>query len=224
MFDRSFRMLAPLAFAAAAAAASAHPQTSETLLLSGATIVDGRGGPAFVGDVLVVDGLIAAVGPAGALESPAGVRVEDLGGLVLAPGFVDIHNHSTDRLAGDPAARTQIAQGVTTIVVGADGGSPWPIADYLDDLDQLGDDLGRHAGGPWHGAPCGNGRRLRPPCHRDRDRRHGSTGGARHARGRVRPIERTRVRPRILLRDRGTHRARPRRRRARRILHVAHPR
>lgn len=119
-------------------AAPGLAQAPESSLLRGATIVDGTGAPAFVGDVLVVDGLIAAVGPAGSLQAPAGAEVEDLDGLVLAPGFVDIHNHSTDRLAGDPTARTQIAQGITTIVVGADGGSPWPIADYLDGLDQLG--------------------------------------------------------------------------------------
>ncbi len=118
--------------------ASGVAQTAPGTLLQGATVVDGTGERAFVGDVLVVDGLIAAVGPTGSLEVPAGVVIESLEGLVLAPGFVDIHNHSTDRLAGDPTARTQIAQGVTTIVVGADGGSPWPIAGYLDDLDRMG--------------------------------------------------------------------------------------
>ncbi len=138
MFERSTTVLALPVLLAAALAASASPQTSEAVLLSGATIVDGRGTPAFAGDVLITGGLIAAVGPAGSVEAPAGSVVEDLTGLVLAPGFIDIHNHSTDRLAGDPSARTQIAQGVTTIVVGADGNSPWPIADYLDELDQIG--------------------------------------------------------------------------------------
>ena len=123
---------------AAVVAASGFAQTGASTLLQGATIVDGTGNEAFVGDVLVVDGLIAAVGPTGSLEPPAGAVVEDLAGLVLAPGFIDIHNHSTDRLAGDPTARTQIAQGITTIVVGADGSSPWPIAGYLDGLDELG--------------------------------------------------------------------------------------
>jgi N-acyl-D-amino-acid deacylase len=52
-------------------------------------------------------------------------------GLVLAPGFIDIHNHSTTALASDPAAETQVAQGITTLVVGADGSSPWPIGKYL---------------------------------------------------------------------------------------------
>ena len=131
-----FRRLT-LTVIAVSVAASSFAQAPGSSLLRGATIVDGTGAPAFVGDVLVVDGLISAVGPVGSLAVPAGAEVEDLDGLVLVPGFIDIHNHSTDRLAGDPKARTQIAQGVTTIVVGADGGSPWPIASYLDDLDQL---------------------------------------------------------------------------------------
>jgi len=53
-------------------------------------------------------------------------------GLVVAPGFVDIHNHSDRGFANDPAARSQILQGLTTIAVGPDGGSPWPIGEYLE--------------------------------------------------------------------------------------------
>src|SRR6185295_4570046 len=49
----------------------------------------------------------------------------------VAPGFIDIHNHSAEELANDPAAATQVAQGITTIVVGPDGESPWPIGEYL---------------------------------------------------------------------------------------------
>src|SRR5262249_17784058 len=52
-------------------------------------------------------------------------------GLVLSPGFIDIHNHSAGELAGDTAAESQVAQGITTIVLGPDGSSPWPIGDYL---------------------------------------------------------------------------------------------
>ena len=52
---------------------------------------------------------------------------------MLAPGFIDVHNHSTSGLTQNPAAETQVAQGITTLVVGADGWSPWPIAAYLAD-------------------------------------------------------------------------------------------
>lgn len=128
-----------LAIALLAGSAGAPEASQQTVqLLRGATVVDGTGEPGFVGDVLIRDGLIAAVGRTGEVAAPAGAAVEDLAGLVLAPGFVDIHNHSTDRIFGDPLATTQIAQGVTTIVVGADGSSPWPIARYLERLDGAG--------------------------------------------------------------------------------------
>jgi N-acyl-D-amino-acid deacylase len=65
-------------------------------------------------------------------DAPApGDIIVDATDLVLAPGFIDIHNHSTTALASDPAAETQVAQGITTLVVGADGSSPWPIGKYL---------------------------------------------------------------------------------------------
>ncbi len=47
--------------------------------------------------------------------------VIDAKGLVLAPGFIDIHNHSTQGLDKDPLAETQIGQGITTVILGADG-------------------------------------------------------------------------------------------------------
>jgi N-acyl-D-amino-acid deacylase len=107
----------------------------ETVLLSNATVVDGTGAPRFDGDVLIQAGRIAAVGESGSIALPPGTRVVDLTGLVLAPGFIDIHNHSTNRLFDDPLASTQVAQGITTLVVGADGGSPWPVGEYLDRID-----------------------------------------------------------------------------------------
>ncbi len=114
-----------------------EPRVGRALLLAGGTVIDGMGGPAYEGDVLVWDGRIVAIGEPGSLAAPRESEVMDLTGLVLAPGFIDIHNHSTRSLWDDPLATTQVAQGVTTIVVGADGGSPWPIADYLARVDSL---------------------------------------------------------------------------------------
>ena len=61
-----------------------------------------------------------------------GEQVVDAQGLVLAPGFIDIHNHSTQGLDSDPLAETQISQGITTVILGPDGDSPWPIGTWLD--------------------------------------------------------------------------------------------
>jgi len=106
------------------------------VLLANARIVDGTGAPAFVGELLLRDGRIAAVGEPGSIARPPGAERVDLGGLVLAPGFIDIHNHSTSGIFDRPLAPTQRAQGITTIVVGADGSSPWPIGAFLDRIDE----------------------------------------------------------------------------------------
>ena len=98
------------------------------LTIVGAQIADGSGGPLRAANVHIADGRITSVdrrGPA------SGDVLIDGKGRVLAPGFIDIHNHSASELSANPAAETQIAQGITTVVLGPDGGSPWPIGEYL---------------------------------------------------------------------------------------------
>ena len=107
-------------------------QDAGSVLLTNALVVDGLKNPRFRGDVLVVGDRIEAVGPAGTLETGGDVAVVDLEDLMLAPGFIDIHNHSTQSIIRDPLAEALVSQGLTTIVVGADGGSPWPIGEYLE--------------------------------------------------------------------------------------------
>jgi N-acyl-D-amino-acid deacylase len=68
----------------------------------------------------------------GVFKPSPGEQVIDATGLILAPGFIDIHNHSTDGLDKDPLAETQISQGITTVILGPDGDSPWPIGAWLD--------------------------------------------------------------------------------------------
>src|SRR5690606_12963768 len=89
------------------------------LLLRDVRLVDGTGAAARGTDVLVRGDAIAAIGrvPAGAAR---GLRVVEGGGRVLAPGFIDLHTH------GDPlrtAYTPFLAMGVTTVVLGQDGGS-----------------------------------------------------------------------------------------------------
>jgi len=102
--------------------------TSAPTAIVGASIADGSGGPSRTGVVRIARGRILEVQ---ADASRPGDVIVDGKGLVLAPGFIDIHNHSTTALASDPAAETQVAQGITTLVVGADGSSPWPIGKYF---------------------------------------------------------------------------------------------
>lgn len=98
------------------------------LVITNVQIADGTGAALRKGAVRIEGERIVGVG---SLAPRDGDAVIDGGGQVLTPGFIDIHNHSTTALEEDPAAETQIAQGITTIVVGADGSSPWPIADYV---------------------------------------------------------------------------------------------
>jgi len=94
----------------------------------GAQIADGTGAPLRAGTVRFAGGRIVSVGEGG--PQPADTIV-DAKGLIVSPGFIDIHNHSAGELANDPAAETQVAQGITTAVLGPDGSSPWPIGDFL---------------------------------------------------------------------------------------------
>lgn len=84
------------------------------LLIQNAHIVDGTGGPAQHGDVLVEGDSIAEVGE----TSLPPDEVLDIRGLVLAPGFIDIHSHSDFTLASEPDAAPKTKQGVSTEVVG----------------------------------------------------------------------------------------------------------
>lgn len=102
-----------------------------SFLIKGAMIADGTGKSLFSADLRVRKGKISDIG---SLKAKKGEIVIDASGLVLAPGFIDIHNHSEEGLLEEGAAANQVSQGITTILVGPDGGSPFPIADYLEKL------------------------------------------------------------------------------------------
>lgn len=123
-----------LALAAAVPLLAAAPETkTDSFLVQGARVADGTGAPLVAADVRVVGDRIAEVGK---LSPKRGERVIAGAGLVLAPGFIDVHNHSTDGLKTDPQAETQVSQGITTLVLGPDGDSPWPIAAFLAEVEK----------------------------------------------------------------------------------------
>src|SRR6266850_313320 len=109
---------------------ASSPNGEPTVILN-ARVADGTGKPLRKANVRIVGDHIVRIGN---FKPGKNERIVDAKGLVLAPGFIDIHNHSTDGLQTDPLAETQIAQGITSLVVGADGDSPWPILPWLDAL------------------------------------------------------------------------------------------
>src|SRR5215510_5441204 len=88
-----------------------------SLLLRGATIVDGSGAPARQDDVAISDGRIQGVG-AEARDMAGQVETLDLDGLVLAPGFIDLHTHYDAQVLWDPDLTPSCWHGVTTVITG----------------------------------------------------------------------------------------------------------
>src|SRR5262245_48670241 len=102
--------------------------TPPPTLITNARVVDGTGTPARTASVRLEGGRITAVGD---LAPRPGETSVDAGGLVLAPGFIDTHSHADDDLFEHLDAVAATSQGITTVVVGQDGGSVHPLADFF---------------------------------------------------------------------------------------------
>lgn len=98
------------------------------LVLEGGSVYDGSGGTAVIADVAVKDGRIVAVGD---LEVPEGTEVRDVSGLVVAPGFIDAHSHAELDEDYGRDGHAFLAQGITTVALGLDGGGTWEVARRL---------------------------------------------------------------------------------------------
>ena len=109
----------------------AAPQPA-SLLISNAIVLDGSGAPGRRVNVRVTGDRITAIGD---LTAVGGERVVDARGLTLAPGFIDTHSHHDRGLADERDALGAVTQGITTIVVGQDGGSSSPLAESFAKLE-----------------------------------------------------------------------------------------
>lgn len=96
-------------------------------VIAGATVIDGSGGDAFAADIALADGTIAAIAEAGTLDGSAARALVDARGLVLAPGFIDVHTHDDTVVIDQPAMMPKLTQGVTTVIVGNCGISAAPV-------------------------------------------------------------------------------------------------
>ncbi|WP_067449975.1 N-acyl-D-amino-acid deacylase family protein [Actinomadura macra] len=112
-------------------------------VIRGATVVDGTGAPGRVADVAISGGRIAEIG-----HGLSGAETLDADGLVLAPGFIDMHAHSDLALLIEPDHLAKVGQGVTTEVIGQDGMSYAPADDTT--LPEI-----RRTIAGWNGDPAG---------------------------------------------------------------------
>lgn len=127
-----------LAFAAAVltattAGAQAPPYD---LVISGGLVIDGSGAARFRADVAVTGDQIVLVSRT-PIDASRARRVIDAQGLVVAPGFIDLHAH-LEPITSMPDAQSHVRQGVTLAVGGPDGGGPNPMAPYLERVGGLG--------------------------------------------------------------------------------------
>src|SRR5436190_6296167 len=129
-----FTSLAGLVGAALACslfADAAGQQPPPATLIRNAIVLDGTGAEGRRVDVRILGDRIADVGHPTAASSD---RIVDAHGLTLAPGFIDTHSHASRGLFEDRDALADVSQGITTVVVGQDGSSTYPLADYFDRL------------------------------------------------------------------------------------------
>ncbi len=116
----------------ASTACTPGDSTPAGTVIVNARVIDGSGAQSRDANVRIVDDRIAAIG---GFEPSAEDSVVDADGLVLAPGFIDVHSHHDYRLFELPEALAAVNQGITTIVAGQDGGHQYPLAEFFAQLD-----------------------------------------------------------------------------------------
>jgi N-acyl-D-amino-acid deacylase len=129
-YNRLFAFL-PLLFIFFLAIPNQAPQLTFDILIKDAFIIDGTGNPWYIADIGIVDEKIAEIGR---LKSSQAVKIIDATGLMVTPGFIDVHTHCDRGIAEVPTADNYILQGVTTVIGGNCGGHPYPLSDLYQTL------------------------------------------------------------------------------------------
>lgn len=133
MINSSPKVFLSLCMLALISAGTTNAQPYDLLIQNG-RIVDGSGNPWYEADIAVRGNTIVQIAPS--ITEPAN-QVIDANGLVVAPGFIDIHTHARRNIFKVPTAENYVRQGVTTLIEGQDGSSPVPLAPFLEELDVL---------------------------------------------------------------------------------------
>lgn len=112
----------------------AQQQFSCDVVITNGRIVDGTGNSWFYGNIAIKDGKIIGVGSASNWNAQ---KIIDAKGMIVAPGFIDVHTHLEGDEKRDPEAKSFIYDGVTTCITGNCGSSNIDIAKYLSWVDSL---------------------------------------------------------------------------------------
>lgn len=109
-------------------------QKEVEILIKGGRILDGTGNPWFYGDVAIKNGKIIKVGD---LDDYRAAKTIEAKGMIVSPGFIDVHTHIEGNEIKNPTADNFILDGVTTVVTGNCGASNVDVKSYLQQLDSL---------------------------------------------------------------------------------------
>jgi N-acyl-D-amino-acid deacylase len=108
---------------------------SYDLVIKNGLIVDGTGEPAYAGDIAIRGDRIVKIGN---VKGSRATETIEASGLVVTPGFIDVHTHCDRGIKRVPTVDNYIHQGVTTVIGGNCGGHPFPLAELFRDLEEEG--------------------------------------------------------------------------------------
>mgnify|MGYP001987239940 FL=1 len=105
------------------------------LLIKNVNIIDGNGSERYLADVRIKKKRIEEIGQ---LERKNDEIIFQGNGLILSPGFIDTHSHADGDILSHPDALAAISQGITTVIIGQDGFSPYPLENFIKNIEELG--------------------------------------------------------------------------------------
>lgn len=119
----------------------------QNIVIKNGKILDGTGNPWFQADIRITEGMITKISPNLKTELDDTIVI-DVDGLVISPGFIDIHSHADSSLIYDQILECLAQQGITTIVVGNCGGSMAPLNPEKDEYFRKASEIKGKL--PWH--------------------------------------------------------------------------
>lgn len=107
---------------------------SYDILITNGKIIDGTGNSWYYGDLAIQNGIIQKIGK---LKNATATKIIDAKGLIVAPGFIDVHAHIEGGIMERPAAENYILDGVTTVITGNCGSSADDLKQFFKEIDSI---------------------------------------------------------------------------------------